>query len=260
MSPSSRSPLIELLRDRPVSVPVRSRGGERAVEGEAVPPDDHDPMRWLAPGRVLRIPVGYLMVAAAAFIALGVGAYSIGYEVAESRVRRDFARTQATLGEQPSTPARDPLLADVDEAGPGSTAERPGRTSPQTDSAPSQSGVGSETVADAGERGGGPAPLEPGVDPRQPGMNYVVLLLTSVDEADRAAAFLRRNGVRAGVFPANRPGWRHVIALRGFPAGTLDSAEFRRYKARLMELGQVWKRDHRGASDFSDMWEQKYDP
>jgi len=249
MASPGRAPLIELMRDRTGVVrPPSARPQDNHTDAD----DDHlEPRSFLSPGRVIRVPVGYLLVGLAGFVALGVGAYSIGYQVGQQRARERIAQLEAAGS--PPVATQDPLMTTGEE--PSASGADKAASAPSDRTASGSSAVGAAS-ADSEESSANPA----NGDPRTPGMNYFIVAYYPPGEAARAAAFLRDNGVEAAVVQTNSERFRYVVSLKGFPAGTLDSAEARRHEALLRQLGRRWKRDHNGPSDFSDMWALKHQP
>ncbi|HVZ94765.1 MAG TPA: hypothetical protein VG797_09670 [Phycisphaerales bacterium] len=95
-------------------------------------------------------------------------------------------------------------------------------------------------------------------DPREEGMNYFIVANLPFDEAKRAGDFLAGRGVASALLPRDNRGFCQVVALRGFPAGTLDSTECVQYKERLRSIGREYKRTQKGPTDFADLFPRKY--
>lgn len=210
---------------------------------------DHPPGEPPGPRTVLRVPTGYLFVAAAGVIAGLLLAYSIGFTAGQKkRDRLDAQRLAAQTTREPQTlPTRDPLLAPTNDPAPARPASRPA------------AGIGEQPT-----RAATPAATQPVMqagDTREPGLNYFIVAYDRQAEAERAAEFLRASGVPAAAVPADTsPDRYYVLSLRGFPASEVGSPAYTEHRALLMRLGRVWKRDHRGTDDFSSVWAQKYQP
>lgn len=104
------------------------------------------------------------------------------------------------------------------------------------------------------------SPAPSSADPRVPGYNYFCLATMPPKfraEADRAVVFLQRNRVDAAVFSVDNH-WLQVVALRGFD--TASSQQAKDYQSLLRSLGRSWKAEHRGWSDWSDLYAVKYQP
>jgi len=106
---------------------------------------------------------------------------------------------------------------------------------------------------------GGPATGgSPGVDRRQPGLNYLVLARYPKADAQRLVQFLAAHQVETALVPVNNGRLYHVVDLAGFERTGVDA--FKQRELLLRRLGRIWKARHRGPSDLSDMWPQKYAP
>ncbi len=196
---------------------------------------------WLSPGRVIRVPAGYLFFAAAGVVLIFVLGWTLGHRQATAHAQRAEAARQAE-----QWPVSDPLLAEA-PLNPGLIAAN---TSPQADS-------GSSRKAAAPGRAPASAPTAGG-DPRVSGLNYYIVARYDAPTAERAAEFLTRHGLAAGAFPDNNPRLYLVVVLRGFPGGELDSAEARQVRQEIARLGRLWKGEERGPSDFSDAYPAKH--
>ncbi len=94
---------------------------------------------------------------------------------------------------------------------------------------------------------------------RVPGLNYYCLETMPAryrSEAERAATFLRRNGVDVAIVGGNN-GRIRLIALKGFEKPYSDPRA-EEYQNLLRSLGRAWKLEHRGWSDWSDTYPEKY--
>ena len=97
-------------------------------------------------------------------------------------------------------------------------------------------------------------PATPAADPRQIGHNYyclATLTLNYREEAERAKAFLARNDVDARVIKVQNQ-WLQLIVMKGFESP--NSQDAKRYGNLLRSLGRAWKSEHRGWSDWSDLY------
>jgi hypothetical protein len=98
-------------------------------------------------------------------------------------------------------------------------------------------------------------------DPRIENLNYFVLAsYLQPEEADKAVDFFAANGVAAMRLAPNNRGLCTLVALEGFPPGETRSDLAREYKASLLKLGREYKRNHRGGTDFSDLYLKKHQP
>ncbi len=178
----------------------------------------------------LRVPRGMALFLMAGLIGLLILAYVVGHSrggsAAEKRVR-----------------------AELTLSGPGHTPPlRPGA---------SQGGITGQTGATSTE------PLDPRrVDPRESGLNYLVLASCPPSEAGRLQAFLQERQVEVMVGPRNNKGLCQVIALRGFTRQQYrDTDEKTRFMTRMRALGRDWQTANKGkGEDLSSMYYVKYEP
>lgn len=224
--------LFELMRD-----PTRGRSA-RVEEAPIAPPAaiDEGDGGYFGQSRAIRVPLGYVFIAGAVTVACMALVYSIGFQSGQKqRDRLDAQRLQASAPAEETAPIRDPLLAQTTGGQPSRVeSSPPPRERSRPTSAPS------------------------GGDPRIPDLNYFIVLYDSPEQSERAAAFLRRNGVDAAVVPANNGRFRYVVSLTGFAASEVGSASYQSHREELRRLGRIWKRDHNGSQDFNEVWAQKY--
>ena len=98
------------------------------------------------------------------------------------------------------------------------------------------------------------------------GLNYLVIALKLDKETgERAAAFLKENGVDAFLVAssgtsANNPGSYTLYGRPGITREELRSrAQVRtELEAKVARLGKVWQKDHKGKMDFSQTYWEKY--
>lgn len=221
-------------------------------EPRASSPDDAPAwFTWFGGARSVRIPIGYLFVAAALALGLSFVGYIVGFSRAEARLE---AQRRSEVAKSVDDVVSDPLLADL-PVNPTLLNGAGGATA-ATNERPVESNF---TAPPRTQPAATPASSVPTIgDPRQAGMNYYIVAREHAAEAERVAAYLRSNGVDALVVEDSSPPWRLVVALRGFAPGTLSSDAALEYRSRLHTLGRAWKRDHRGTTDFSDAYAQKY--
>ena len=113
-----------------------------------------------------------------------------------------------------------------------------------------------------------PAP-EPAADPRKPGNNYLHIVTLEAKEADRAVAYLAKNGVPAGVSPNKKLGKIDLAEARAknlpllvFALDPVPSDQYsalQRKRTDLIEkvrtVGKKWQREEKGPSDFGEpLW------
>ncbi|MHC4976932.1 MAG: hypothetical protein ACYTF7_10065 [Planctomycetota bacterium] len=222
--------------ERPAPSPSR----DESVDGEgfSLPPS-------------VRIPTGYLFVAAATIVALIMGGYLVGFNRGSANERS--ARGQEIARDLDSQTVRDPLVRTAPlnptllQASPDDGGDQIAAT---TEPSISEDGGASLTEAIVA--------IAPDTDPRVPGMNYYIIARDLPDEAVRAATYLRQNGIQASALPTGRPDRKLVVAMEAFASGQTSSQVARDLKASIQEAGRLWKRDHRGTTDFSDCYLARY--
>ncbi len=205
----------------------------------------------IKPGQAIRIPVGYLFGAIAIFLIGSFFAYSLGWTRSEQKGKAEEVARESLSTPPLTDPLTMPVNTDLVRVAPPRANQRV--TIDVTEPVPT-SGRGSSLST-------GEAILvdDPSEDPRIDGMNYFVVATLPKAEAERAAAFLARNGVpaaRLGAVPGRK--LHPVVALRGFEPGSLKEPEAQQYRALIQRLGRDYKRDEKGPVDFSDLWLQKF--
>lgn len=246
MSPPRRGPaLYELIRDKPrVRVPVD--GDRPAREPSAPVVGGGAPQVFSGAGRSIRVPMGYVFLAVAAGIALLFLGFFIGHSRANSKAMEERRAQSAALLEDS---VADPL------------AELGSRVNPQSGQPSANPPVrpsGSGTPAGASNAGRASAAV--GLDPRAPGLNYFICARLRESEAVRAAEFLSANGVAAAVTPADNPSLRLVVATRGFTREEMRGGEATGLRSRITSLGRIYKDQHKGPTNFHDVYPEKYQP
>lgn len=251
MSPPRRGPaLYELIRDKPrVRVAV---DGERPARDAAPPPLAPGPAPMLASaGRSIRVPVGYVFLAVAAGIALLFAGYFVGHSRANAKALAERRAQSAALLDDS---VADPLTALGSRVSPGGS--QPAVNPPKQATTPALSRpAGTQTRTGAGQ-----ASAAVGLDPRAPGLNYYICARLREEEAVRAAEFLSANGVAAAVTPADNPTLRLVVATRGFTREEMRGGEASALRSRISSLGRIYKEQHKGPTDFHDVYPEKYQP
>lgn len=277
---TSRGPaLYELITDRGRSEPVvvrpsaqptilspKSRAPIEITPRRPQPEPNHEPAPALAsllsPGKVIRVPVGYVLLVAAGFIVVGFGGYMLGYqqnqrEVAaqiEAKHRAEQAAIVDPTWVQNTKPIGSSIAAPPVDRAAGVTANRgvdvggAMRSADVSGSASDPAGSATLIKMMSGTK-----------DPRTPDLNYFVVAHAPVAEADRAAEFLAANGIPVARLLPNRNGMANVVVLIGFEGGEggLRSDRSRDLQSRIKSLGREY-RAAGGGMDFSTLWPQKY--
>lgn len=194
---------------------------------------------WLRQPTLLRLPRGGLLLLVGTLVAVVMIAFWAGRSVGEATASQEMLEyTQAVnalgpIQEQTINPELIP---------------------------PTVEGVGRPTVAGSdGVVNGGRVPSG---ELRQPGLNYFVLVSVpsqNREELEKAVAFLAGEGVDTAVVDDNNGRSLKLVALPGFarPGSDPRAAEF---EQKLKMLGRKWKAQHRGSSDWRDLYAEKYRP
>ena len=190
---------------------------------------------------VLRIPPGHAVVLVGVLLGAIVLGYLVGWYRGEAsgaaRVEQkyevQFQSRDDTLRKFGSSPPVAVPSSDNTSAN-RQLSPQPGAVSP----APGQ-----DTSASTGG------------DPRKIGLNYWVLSRLPADEAKRACAFLRDNGVDSFANPIDNQGLCEVIALPGFTGRTEKARQLETY---LKRLGRIWRSEHGGPEAFVTMYLRKH--
>ncbi len=205
---------------------------------------------WLSPGYTIRLPIGYLCLAAVVGLVALVAAYGVGYararpaeeaghmrswvaapDLAQSRpgpeeplALRTRPKTAAVLNPQPPTAAGHAAK----RAGPPAVAQAPLAAADQ------------------------PAPVFG--DPRTPGKSYFVIAETHAAGAERLARYCRSEGLEAYVIGPDTDKFRKVIVLPGFDPDIRSNPTVKTLETTIHRVGDKWKSVERGASNLRDAY------
>gem|GEM_PF-2251930 len=244
--------LFELMggvgRVRPVSSTLPKTSGSVAPSTPG-PPMDGAEAGFFSVNRSIRAPMGYVVVAAGVIVAALVMAFSMGYQSGQqSRDRQDAREMQAS--------EQSPKAGNQGQASPAVIRDPLRSGLPQKPIVGEQDGVSkvAATIQPRSDR------TPPTGDRRVAGMNYFIVAYCAPDVARRTVAYLLDSGVDAEAVSAHNGEFQYVISLKPFSAQEVGSGAYREHKALLKRLGRLWKRDHNGPDDFSEVWAQKYRP
>jgi hypothetical protein len=200
--------------------------GRRSDPGPAEPepqPEATD-WGWLSPGRTVRLPIGYLLLAAAIVLTAVVASFTVGYGRGHGQATAELE--QEWLGTNQQTLAVPP---------PGGLPGPPPETTPPVvrpePTRPPQAATAPGTPA------WGPILS----DPREPGKNYFVLIHTQRESAIRLAQFSRDHGVEAYAIRANNLTLYKVVALPGYERGERAADFVQALERRIVEVARKWK-------------------
>ena len=234
---SSQPALYELIRrrneeqgdspPRPMQSPTVQEPSRRETIAPKVNGDSEDegPMLGdlLAPGRSIRVPIGYLFVGAAAIVALAVLAYVVGHSSGEGHAKAvlDQEAVDEFNAQNSARMMSDPL------------ANTPPRVRPPKGSNSPSAGPGEDPPR------GRAGPIES--DPREIGTNYYYLVYTDRSKAIEFAEFCRQSGLEAYVVHGDNPELRRVMVVPGFAAGQSSLPEFRQLREQIEDVITRWK-------------------
>jgi hypothetical protein len=214
--------------------------------------------RW---GQPLVISPSVLLIVGAVGLVLLIGAFVAGFR---SGFVKGDGRATRELSLAATTPT-DPLLS---IPGPGRTQAGPSSVTPGTGAPRPTPPPVTQPPAVAPEAGNGVRAVlsPPEADPRQAGLNYYAIVgQLDRDSAQQIAAFLAENGVASVAVDtssrgSNNPRSYRVYGLQGMTGAELRSPARTEYEQRISQLGVIWKRDHRGWTDFSQTNWERYQP
>lgn len=110
---------------------------------------------------------------------------------------------------------------------------------------------------------GGPVLTSRGMtaEPRERGLNYLNLASLPRPDAEAAIAFLAANGLDVAGIPVETPSWAGkntgsvqwyaLYVNQGLTREQLGLPAKTALEAQVLKLGQIWRTQHRGTSDFS---------
>lgn len=209
---------------------------------------------WLQPGRQIAMPVGYLLAAIAGVMILMLGTFMFAYEQgrkAERIVHVDELDENHHSADGRAHRPEDPLRS------PG--FGRSGRDQSANSGGGSRSGSargGSSRGHVAHSDPSGWGPIES--DPREAGKWYFRIAETNRAGARRLAEFCRERGLETYVVPSNNDNLRLVIVLPGIDEPRNQDPNYRPLRELIVEIGQSWQSEERGASDLSDAYPTRY--
>lgn len=197
-------------------------------------------------GRTIRLPMGYVFLAAAGMIVMLVIAYSVGFSRggAESRAKKadlaSFGPPVSTTkspanGNENSVANQDSLRANNSGLGvnqPRNEAEIPRQ--------PATSQPQQRPVAGAARD----------EDTRESGLNYIIVEQFDPEEADAVAEFLLARGIDVMVLPTNNRNLRMVVVREGYRGWSSNQAGQAMLR-KIRDLGRIWASNGQGSKNFS---------
>lgn len=217
----------------------------------------HDPAPLASPAARPSVPVNFWYLAGAAVVLVAVLAWAGGVLFGRGQERD---RLSKELGpafadrprvQEPGTAQPQGVVPVEPSPTPG-----PGVTAPKT---PPQVPMSTGNVLT-------PRGME--ADPRQRGLNYLNLASLPRPDAESAVAFLAANGVEVVGLPVDTPAWAAknqgsqvqwyaLVVNQGLTREQLSLPVKANLESQVAKLGQIWQKQHRGASNFArPAWEK----
>lgn len=237
-------------RSEPEAPTERAGPWPRAKEG--------DSLASMGLRRPVTLTTGTLLLAlpavlVAGFILWGI-AYNRGFTKGEQGVTRDLNLSPGVT--DPLKSSQIPVNPNLIDRGSGANQAQ---SQPRGNPAP---------PPQPGNNRPAPAQVPAGSDPREVGLNYMMLASTMDKEsAERAVAFLGQNGVPAFLLPvakssggANNPGSFTLFAQQGITGEQYKARSRERtdLEDKVTRLAKVWQKEHRGQHDFARFyWDKK---
>jgi hypothetical protein len=244
--------LFELLRDKTGS---RSEVAARPAPASTPPPAAAAPTPRIAIQPSFDLKQRITISMSAVWIGIGlailvfVGIYSLVYKTAYSHGERDATRdiTKGGGGINEPLHSNSPI------------AINPNLVSPNTAKQSPASGPAAPT---------GPTPGSASGDPRVAGFNYLTIASKmDRDTAERAVAFLAENNLKAFAIPVvkagsggNNAATYTLYALQGITRDELRAKAPVKtdLEERVTRLGKIWQKEHKGQTDFSRWYWDKF--
>jgi hypothetical protein len=226
-----RAVLYELMRDHRGVGANGATGGRLGNLPIPVEFDSQPQPRVLTGAKVIRVPLGYLLLGVALILVIALAAYLIGHSRGQSN--QDVA-IQGRIGNAEQQGGGVGAIAPPLMQSGGSASRAPDLA----DSSPSRTA----------------GPIES--NPRKIGENYFVLVQTSRTNAIRVAEFCRKNGLEAYVDRVNNADFR-VFVLPGYAAEAAASPAVAELERRIEEVKEAWN-ESVGRNDLGQHIAVKY--
>ncbi len=280
MTGRSSKPLFELMSARRASAAASTRvppaprvKGPKAPAPEPVAVKPPSPPAEPGARPCVTFPTTTLYVAIVVVFACCLLAYVVGYALGERAGKREWVEAGlggASVGEPISDPVLDYPAAQKPAGGADRGTTRPGSLGPTPAGAPPHGG--SEAPRIQPTVGSGPILTHGGrvaSDPRTPDTNYLQMGDLPEGHATAAIEYFATKGERLIAIPledrvgASNDRWFRIYSLESpIPSGRFSEMgpERREHKRRVAEIGDRWRREERGGSDFSSAFYSLYRP
>ena len=242
MSRRSGPTLYEVMKRSSTAGTTGSRGARSAPESE---PERPPASQLLTPGRVIRVPVGYVWIVCGGVVLLLALSYVFGYSRGRTISDAKAMRISQGLAEVIEEGARiqDPLVANTSQEAQPRVIDTvlSVETSVEPPTRPTQIT---------------PRPRRPGPANREVGKAYFVAETPLAGRAEEICDFIRANGLDALVVETENSRFRQVIVLPGFDPS--DSAARSELQKRIIEIGRKFERQGRNNDNFDDTYYAVY--
>ena len=236
MGRRSGATLYEVMSKAPSSM-------QRSANTEGRPEGDRDRPRTselMTPGRVVRMPVGFVWIIGGAIVLGMVLSYVAGFSRGQTIADEDARRLSAGLAEsmRESTKVSDPLLAPETSTPMARVVDEP-----QVPAVPPQ-------VTPK------PPKQRSTLGIREVGKSYFVAETPLAVRAEEICSFIRASGLDALIVPTDNTRFRQVIVLPGFDPGDADARD--RLRQRIIEIGRRFEKQGRNNDNFDDTYSAVY--
>ncbi|MGI9012621.1 MAG: hypothetical protein ACR2GY_00060 [Phycisphaerales bacterium] len=209
-------------------------------------------LAWMAPGRMLRVPVGYVFIGVAVLLTVCLIAYIAGFTSGagdEDGSGGGIADTGGAImlenHEIAASLSRERQNGGPNDAGTAGAALAPGNR---------QQGGGRSAPAGGNTANVNARKID--ADPRVGGLNYFSLITTRRESAIQVAEFCRANGLEAYVTPANN-GNLSVFVVPGYARDERSSPAIVELETRIQRVFDAWNKKV-GRKDLTSWLPRKF--
>ena len=214
----------------------------------------------------LSSPMFYALIVIA--LALVIGAWTVGYQRGNKAGKEEMSQLvddqpvvrPLDTGTQPDPIVNQPVVNQPTQRTPNTNPDSNPASNSTTNPATQPTGAG--ILSASGYLTS---------DPREPGLNYLVLATLNAEQAANAISFMYSHAIAvigvpvvdSGARGANNPSrytlYSLGVAIPGNQWSAMSSARMQ-HQRQIADLGARWQAEQRGASDFSQTNWEKYDP
>lgn len=262
ISPTPRQVVPTPPTPDPSPVPVvRATPPAAAAVRAAERPSGKIEWKGKRPASILGIAIAGVVIS---WVLIWAVAYRVGFDRGDDRATRELSLS--------TTPVTDPLVGDsrpsqleqpVVRTPSAPTLQTPQQRETRPQSPSTATRTSPPALVSTGVRG---VMVPPERDPRQEGLNYYAIEgQLDRDSAQQIVLFLAEQGVASMAIDTSPPGSNNPRSYRVYGLLGLSSAEYRTaartdYEQQISRLGEIFRRDHRGWTDFSRTTWERYRP